>query len=71
MPHSRNSCYIGPLKDGEMTVLQSTVTTKASIMWSLKFDIQIGIELYNVIRELALNNIVCVNIQYKLDTIFT
>ena len=44
-PHSLNSCYLGPLKDGEMTVLQSAVITKQSILNSLEYDIQIGIEL--------------------------
>jgi hypothetical protein len=38
-------------------------------MYSLKYDIQIGIELYNVIRDLALHNIVCVNIQSEFDAV--
>jgi hypothetical protein len=62
MPHSTNSCYLGALKNGEITVIQSAVTTKQSILLSEVADIQIGIELQSIIQALANRNLVYVEI---------
>jgi hypothetical protein len=54
------------LKDGELTVLQSAVTTKQSILLSDVVDIQIGIELQTIIQALSDNNLVCIKMK-QLD----
>ena len=53
MPHSANSCYLSALRDGEITLIQSGVTTKQSILLSEVADIQIGIELQTIIEALT------------------
>jgi hypothetical protein len=59
-PHNVNNCYIGPLKDGEITLIESSVTTKHSILLSKVADIQNGIEFQSAIEALIDYNLVWV-----------
>ncbi len=51
-PHCENSCYLGSLRDGDITVHQSAVTTKQSILLSEILNIHIGFELSSIIKAL-------------------